>query len=134
VLYERGPSYERLRRKYLPFYGQRLREARLRATAEEFRYKIWKAQWLARRDEFHAALDTLLEARRILLQHLFIKMRKYPIDYTKWIKEQCDQILGMPQLYRELRSTIEGVELTRNGILRKSIALRNISKKYARDI
>lgn len=132
VLYERGANYERLRRKYLPFYGQKLREARLRATAEEFRYKIWKTQWLARRDEYLAALDTLLEARRILLQHLFIKRRKYPIDYSKWIKEQCDQILEMPQLYRELRSTIEGVELTRNGILKKSIVLRDLFNKYAR--
>jgi hypothetical protein len=133
VLYARGSGYKRLRQKYVPFYDPKLRETRLSATVGEFRYKIWKTQWLARRGEYLAAFDTLLESRRIFLQYLFIRNRKYPIDYSKWIEYQCNQILGMPQLYGEIRSTIEGVELTRNGILKKSIVLRDLFKKYARD-
>lgn len=131
ALYERGTGYKRLRQKYVPFYSHKLREARLCATAEEFHYKIWKTRWLARRGEYLAALDALVEARRIFLQHFFIKKMKYPIDYSKWTKEQCYQILKVPKLYQELRSTIEGVELTEYGILRKSSLLRNLFKTYA---
>jgi hypothetical protein len=99
-LYQKGKKFQRLRQKYLPFYDDRLRNIRLKGTAEEFSYKIWKTRWLAERGEYFAALEALLESQWIFLQHLFIKERKYPIDYTKWLKDQCTEILAMPKLSR----------------------------------
>ncbi|NIO38120.1 hypothetical protein GTO27_10525, partial [Candidatus Bathyarchaeota archaeon] len=119
-LYEEGGRYQQLRRRYLPYYPEDLRKARLEGTAEEFRFKIWKARWLAERDQFFAALDALLEAKRIFLQHLFIKERKYPIDYTKWLKEQLLQILKKPSLYEELVMCVEEIELRKRSLCEKS--------------
>jgi hypothetical protein len=114
----------------LPFYDDALRIIRLKGTAEEFGYKIWKTKWLAERGECFAALDALLEAQRIFLQHLFIKERKYPIDYVKWLREQCSQILAMPELYQELTRIVDKVELTENGIFERSNLLEKLFIRY----
>jgi hypothetical protein len=129
-LYQKGKKFQRLRQKYLPFYDYRLRSIRLKGTAEEFSYKIWKTRWLAERGECFATLEALLESQRIFLQHLFIKERKYPIDYTKWLKDQCTEILAMPKLYPELISIINGIELTKNCIFEKSNMLEKLFRRY----
>jgi hypothetical protein len=103
----------------------------LKGTSEEFRYKTWKTNWLAERGEYFAALDALLEAQRIFLQHLFIKKKKYPIDYTKWLREQCTQILAIPALYKELVSIVERVHITKNGIAEKTRLLETLFEEYA---
>jgi len=129
-LHQKGKQFQRLKQKYLPFYDDALREIRLKGTAEEFDYKIWKTKWLAKRGEYFAALDALLEAQRIFLQHLFIKERKYPIDYVKWLREQCSQILAMPELYQELAQIVDGIELAENGILERSDLLEKLFTRY----
>jgi predicted nucleotidyltransferase len=131
VLYEKDKRYQRLKQKYLPFYDDKLRKARLAGTAEEFNYKIWKTKWLAERGEYFVALEALLEAQRISLQHLFIEKRKYPIDYVKWLKEQCTEILNMPSLYEELASVINGIELTKEGILEKNEFSEKLFLRYS---
>jgi len=129
-LYQKGTQFQRLKQKYLPFYDNALREIRLKGTAEEFDYKIWKTRWLAERGEYFAALDALLEAQRIFLQHLFIKERKYPIDYVKWLREQCSQILAMPELYQEITKIVDGIKLTKNGIFEKSNLLEGLFVRH----
>lgn len=129
-LYQKGKQFQRLNQGWLPFYDDGLREIRLKGTAEEFGYKIWKTKWLAGRGEYFAALNALLEARRIFLQHLFIKERKYPIDYVKWLREQCSQILAMPELYQELAQTVSGIKLTKKGIFGKSDLLEELFVRY----
>ncbi|HKZ93707.1 MAG TPA: nucleotidyltransferase domain-containing protein [Candidatus Bathyarchaeia archaeon] len=129
-LYQKGKRFQWLKRKYLPFYNDALRRIRLKGTAEEFDYKTWKTKWLAERGEYFAALDALLEAQRIFLQHLFIKERKYPIDYVKWLHEQFSEILSMPELYRELTQIVDRIELTKNGIFEKSNLLEKLFKRY----
>lgn len=129
-LYQKGKKFQQLKRKYLPFYDERLRSARLKGTAEEFSYKIWKTRWLAGRGEYLAALEVLVESQRIFLQHLFIKKRKYPIDYVKWLKDQCTEILAVPELYQELLSIINGIELTKDCIVEKSDKLEKLFRRY----
>lgn len=130
LLDQKGNRFQSLRRKYLPFYDNALRKIRLKGTAEEFDYKIWKSRWLAERGEYFAALDAVLEAQRIFLQHLFIKERKYPIDYVKWLSEQFSEILSMPKLYQELSQTVNRIELTENGISEKSDLLEKLFARY----
>jgi len=129
ILYEEGTRYEELKSRYLPFYNNELRRVRLKGTREEFAYKIWKTKWLAERGEYLSSLETLLEAQRIFLQHLFIKRRKYPIDYVKWIKEQCTKILRMPSLYQELISVVNGIELNKKGVTNKASILEELFLK-----
>jgi len=130
VLLEKGKTYQQLRTRHVPFYDETLRKMRLEGTAKELEYKIWKTRWLAKRGEFFAALDALLEAHRIFLQHLFIKERKYPIDYVKWLEEQCLQILKMPALYQELAASVSGSEFTVKSFNERSEALRKLFAKY----
>jgi hypothetical protein len=129
-LCQKGRRFQRLKENYLPFYDDSLRESRLEGTAEEFGYKIWKTKWLTERGEYFAALDALLEAQRIFLQHLFIEERKYPIDYVKWLKEQCCEILDMPELYQELAKIVDGVKLSRKGIFGKIGLLEKLFVKH----
>jgi len=129
-IYVKGKTYEQLKERYLPFYDEGMREVRLQATTAEFRYKTWKARWLAERGEHTAALYSLLEAQRIFMQHLFIKERKYPIDYVKWLGEQCEEILQMPDLYHELMSVLEGINLTLEGIGERVALLEALFGKY----
>ena len=134
VLHEKGRKYQQLKKQYLPFYDGNLRKARLEGTAEECNYKIWKTRWLAERGEFLAALEAFLEAQRIFLQHLFIKERRYPIDYVKWLKEQCSQILMMPALYQELVALIDGLELTEEALGERCETLKQLFAKYGSSV
>ena len=129
-LFTKGNKYGYLRSKYLPFYNEDLRQKRLDGTKSEFNYKVWKTRWLASRGEHIAAFDTLLETTRIFLQHLFIKQRKYPIDYCKWLKEQCQSILAMPELYRKLVAIIGDTKLSKKGIEKKAVMLERLMQQY----
>ena len=129
-LFEKGDRYQLLRSRYLPFYNDALRKERLDGTNEEFSYKSWKTRWLASRGEYFAALETLLETHGIFLQHLFVKERKYPIDYVKWLKEQCETILGMPELYPKLTAVVEGIKLNEKGIINKAAMLEQLMQQY----
>ena len=56
------------------------------------------------------------KAFREFLQVLFIARRTYPLSYTKWVREQVENWLALPELYRELPPllsvrNIEGVEV-----------------------
>jgi hypothetical protein len=130
TLYQSGTKYQQLKAQYLPFYDDTLRKVRLTGTTREFRYKLWKTRWLAQRAQFFAALEALLEANRIFLQHLFIRRRTYPIDYTKWLKEQLSQILKVPALYRELAALINGIELTIEAFEARSLSLERLFARY----
>jgi len=132
-LFQKGTQFQQLKQKYLPFYDDALRGIRLKGTAEEFDYKIWKTRWLAERMEYIAALDALLEAQRIFLQHLFIKQRKYPIDYVKWLREQCTRILAVPELYQDITRIVDGIKLTKKGIFEKSNLLEKLFVRYGFD-
>lgn len=129
-LFTKGSKYQHLESKYLPFYNEDLRQKRLDGTSSEFNFKVWKTRWLASRGEYIAAFDTLLETTRIFLQHLFIKQRKYPIDYCKWLKEQCESILAMPELYRKLVALIEDTKLSEKGIEKKAAMLERLMQQY----
>jgi len=129
-MYVKGKAYQRLKERYLPFYDDRMRAIRLQATATEFKHKSWKARWLAERGHYIPALYSLLEAQRIFVQHLFIRERKYPIDYTKWLGEQCEEVLQMPDLYQELTSVLDGIDLTRDGVGEKVALMEALFGKY----
>jgi hypothetical protein len=53
------------------------------------------------------AFQRLYNAFGEFLQVLFIARRTYPIAYDKWIQEQVEEILGMPELYRRLPKFFE---------------------------
>lgn len=105
-LYERDNTYKSLAKKYLPFYDDEIRKERLEGTRKEFDQRIQKIKWLADRGQLFDCYSQLLLSFKIFLQHLFIKERKYPISYKKWIKYQITDILHKPELYEKLTGVL----------------------------
>jgi hypothetical protein len=53
----------------------------------------------SQRGLFFQCLKRLHHALEETLQALFIKARRYPIAYDKWVEEQVSEILERPDLY-----------------------------------
>ena len=56
---------------------------------------------------YFQAFHRLYDAFREFIQALFISRRTYPIAYDKWIREQVEEMLGLPDLYVQLRAILE---------------------------
>jgi hypothetical protein len=97
-----GPYFQELQNKWLPYYDEELRSARLAAIRSACIYDLEHIPVLIKRELYFHALDTLNKAFREYLQALFITHRRYPIAYNKWIKEQVVNWLGKPGLYQKL--------------------------------
>jgi hypothetical protein len=133
VLWERGDRMSRLRERWLPFYDDELRSARL-ATARMYAINDLEhvPLMVARAEPFHA-FHRLYLAFQGFLQALFISRRTYPIAYDKWIREQVEGLLGLPELYAELPSIVGVRELELAGLTRSTRRLRELLDEWAID-
>jgi hypothetical protein len=64
------------------------------------------------------------------LQALFIARRVYPIAYDKWICEQIEEILGLPELYRQLPALLEIPHFESREHAVKAETLRRLLHEY----
>ena len=115
-----GPYFQELQHKWMPYYDEALRSARLAAVRNACKYDLDHIPVLIKRDLHFHAFDILGKAFREYLQALFITHRTYPIAYNKWIKEQIVNWLRKPILYQKLLpilsiSNIESDEMNRKG-------------------
>lgn len=101
-MHDPGPYYEMLKRKWLPYYDENLRNKRLRMVENACHYDLDHIPLLLKRELYFHAFDTLCKAFQKFLMALFIENRTYPIAYNKWIKEQVAEWLNKPDLYPEL--------------------------------
>jgi hypothetical protein len=62
---------------------------------------------------------------------LFIARRTYPIAYNKWIREQVEEILGLPELYAQLSHIFEIKQFESNEIAEKAKEVEELLEKYA---
>jgi hypothetical protein len=60
-----------------------------------------------RRELYFAAFDRLYTSFQLFMQALFIAHRTYPLAYNRWIREQVEEVLGLPELYRLLPGVLE---------------------------
>jgi len=109
ALWERNNRFRRLRERWLPYYDEDLRGRRLTKVQEYCLNNIRHVPSMVRRDEPFHAFHRLYLAFREFLQALFIARRTYPIAYDKWVREQVEGILGLPELYAAL-PPILGIE------------------------
>ena len=65
------------------------------------------------------------------LQALFIARRTYPIAYDKWIREQVEEILGLPDLYKQLPKLFEFSHFESSEIADKAKDLGGLLEEYA---
>jgi hypothetical protein len=80
---------------------------------------------------YFQSFDRLYNAYREFLQALFIARRMYPIAYNKWIREQVEEILGLPELYGELSHLFEIKQFESYEIAEKAREVEQLLEKYA---
>ena len=106
-LFERNDHFQRLRKRWLPYYDDELRSQRLAKAIRDARNNLDHIALFVERRLHFQAFSRLYIAYREFLWALFIVRRTYPIAYDKWIREQLVEILGMPDLYRDAVALLE---------------------------
>jgi predicted nucleotidyltransferase len=119
-LHDAGPYFEKLQKKWLPYYEESLRAERLVAIQNACTYDLNHIAVLVKRELYFHAFDTLQKAFREYLQALFITHRTYPIAYNKWIKEQIVHWLGKPALYQKILPVLSISNLESDETIRRA--------------
>jgi predicted nucleotidyltransferase len=132
-LWERGDYFAQLRAQWLPYYDESLRRQRL---AEVLRYchnNLGHIPLYVERGLYFQAFRRLYDASREFLQALFISRRTYPIAYDKWIREQVEEILELPELYPRLTRLFEIQRFESDEIARKGEELERLVQEHVEE-
>lgn len=130
VLFDRNNYFKKLKKKYFPYYSEKLRKKRLEETKKYMYNNLDHIPIYIKRGLYFQAFKRLYDATREFLQALFIKNKQYPIAYDKWIKEQLVEIFHKPKLYQEFVTLYEIKKLESNELIEKADKLKKLAKKY----
>ena len=129
-LWERGDHFQRLTAQWLPYYGEEMRQERLAMVRRFCINNLEHIPPYVERGLYFQAFNRLYDAFREFLQALFIARRTYPIAYDNWIREQIEEILGLPELYRQLPRLLEIQHLESGEIADRASDLRCLVEEY----
>jgi hypothetical protein len=129
-LWENRKVFADLRTRWLPWYGEELRRQRLKMVTDACLLDFDRIHAYARRGLIFYAFDRLSHAFQEFLQAIFIAHRTYPLAYNKWIREQVEEILGLPALYAELPPVLEIEKLQPEKLIEKAEYLRRLSENW----
>jgi len=129
-LWERGSYFERVKDSWLPYYDESLRCQRLSSVLEYCRNNLDHIPMFAQRGLSFQAFHRFYDAFREFIQALFISRRTYPIAYDKWIREQVEETLGLPELYRQLVRLFEIEHFESLEIAQKAERLQGLIEEY----
>ena len=79
---------------------------------------------------YFQAFYRLYDASREFLQAIFISRQTYPIAHGKWIREQIEEILEMPELYQQLPKIFEIKRFGSQEIFQKARDVEHILNEY----
>jgi predicted nucleotidyltransferase len=122
-LWERGDALKDLKAVWLPYYAEDLRQERLTMVRQACHYDLDHIAFYVSRQLYCQAFDRLYKAFQEFLQALFIARRTYPLAYNKWIREQIEDRLGLPELYTQLPQVLEVNRLESSDVLSKHKSL-----------
>jgi len=127
-----GSDYlARLKRQWLPYYDEELRRLRLNMVRHSCLDNLHHIPLYVARDLYFQSFDRLYNAYREFLQALFITRRIYPIAYNKWIREQIEEILELPQLYAQLTHLFEIRQFESHELIAKAHEVEQLLEEYA---
>jgi predicted nucleotidyltransferase len=127
-----GSDYlAQLKHQWLPYYNEHLRQQRLEMVRWHCLNNLHHIPLYVERDLYFQSFDRLYNAYREFLQALFIARRTYPIAYNKWIREQVEEILGMPELYAQLSHLFEIRQFESSELVDKAKEVEQLLEKYA---
>ena len=127
---ELGEFFQQLQTRWLPYYDETLAQARLQMASAACDYDLEHVPFFVRRGLHFQAFDRLYKAYQEFLQALFISRRTYPIAYNKWIREQVEQWLGLPDVYAQLPEILSIHHFLSDEIIAKANLLASISLKF----
>jgi hypothetical protein len=131
VLYEGKHSrYKKLKGKYLPFYSENLRKKRLSLLEEELKKRISKIRKSSEKGDIMKTIHNFDRVLKILLQYIFIKKKKYPLNYEKYIKEQFEHILQDPITYKKIEEILSHTTLSPASLAAAANSLNEIFESF----
>ena len=130
-LWQRSDYYEQLQSQWLPYYDETLRRQRLDMVLMYCNNNLDHVPYFVGRELYFQAFHRLYDAFREFLQALFIARHTYPIAYDKWIREQVEDILELPELYRQLVTILEISHFESDEVARKASLLCQLLMQYA---
>lgn len=133
ALWEGSDYLARLKTQWLPYYGETLRRERLAQVLRYCRNNLDHIPLYVDRGLYFQSFHRLYDAFREFLQALFISRCTYPIAYDKWIREQIEEILGLPELYPQLPKLLEIQHLESPEIARKAEDLAGLLQRYVQE-
>ena len=129
-LWQGSEYYAHLKKKWLPYYNEELRQQRLRMVRQYCLNNLHHIPLFIERGLYFQSFDRLYNACREFLQALFIARRTYPIAYDKWIHEQLVEILELPELYAQVCSLFEITRFDSAEIIEKAQLLEDLLGEY----
>ncbi len=130
ALWQGGPYLDELKAHWLPYYNEDLRRERLAMVRAYCLNNLDHIPLFVERGLYFQSFDRLYNAYREFLQALFIARRVYPIAYDKWIREQIEDILGLPELYRLLPRLFEITHFESKELAEKAEDVRTLLTTY----
>ena len=130
-LWEGSDYLAQLKRQWLPYYNDDLRHQRLNMVRRYCLNNLHHIPPYIERGLYFQSFDRLYNSYREFLQALFIARRTYPIAYNKWIKEQFEEILGLPELYAQLAHLLEIKHFESDEIADKAREVEELLETYA---
>jgi predicted nucleotidyltransferase len=126
-----GSEYlDELKTKWLPYYNEDLRLQRLERVRWFCLNNLRHIPLYVERGLYFQSFDRLYNAYQEFLQALFLARRTYPIAYNKWIREQVEEILGLPALYAQLTHLFEINHFEGREIADKAKEVEELLEKY----
>lgn len=130
-LWQGSDYYSQLKAQWLPYYDEELRRKRLERVRWYCLNNLHHIPLYVERGLYFQSFDRLYNAYREFLQALFIARRTYPIAYNKWIREQVEEILELPELYKQLTHLFEIRNFESHEIVDKARQVEALLEKYA---
>ena len=130
-LWQGSDYFAELQEQWLPYYNEALRRHRLERVRWFCLNNLHHIPLYIERDLYFQSFDRLYNAYQEFLQALFLARRTYPIAYNKWIREQVEDILGLPELYAQLTHLFEIRRFESREIADKAQEIEQLLEKYA---
>ncbi len=131
ALWQGSDYWGQLKLKWIPYYDETLRLNRLNMVRHYCLNNLHHIPLYCERGLYFQCFDRLYNAHREFLQALFITRRVYPIAYNKWIREQIEEILGLPELYARLTALFEIKHFASPEIVEKAKEVEQLLETYA---
>lgn len=125
-----GEYFKTLQSRWLPYYTNDMQVKRLALSKKSCLYELEHIQLLVKRELYFHAHDRLNVSFRKFLQTLFIYHKTYPISYNKWIKEQIESMLNLPELYAELKTIFSVHQFESKELCEKAEIIKNLLQRY----